>query len=91
MLIEYFSLTCGIQILFRIKHHNLNELMKTDCPRFISMIVSLTMLYLFVLYNNSMYFKNRRINLNFNFLGNISYPLYLTHQTKSTCLKSVSC
>ncbi len=77
----HLLLKIGIQIIFRIKHHSINELIREDVACFIGNIICLTTVYFIIFYSfKASIFKpfTKRV---FNLLGNISYPLYLTHCT----------
>lgn len=77
--IIYFLLSFLIQIVFRLKHHQISQIFGDDLGRFALEAIGLLFIYAVVVSNRRMPNLspfNRKL---FNFLGNISYPLYLTH------------
>ncbi len=77
----HFCLTTLIQILFRIKNHAVGLLLSTDLPELIGHAACLFLVYYVIIFNASIPKTSTNIKKLFNFLGNISYPLYLTHLT----------
>jgi peptidoglycan/LPS O-acetylase OafA/YrhL len=84
LFIAHFLLTIGIQILFRLKHHQIHEILFVDIFSFIGNSVCLSFVYFVVVFNHRISFFKPFIGKTFNLLGNISYPLYLTHYTTFT-------
>ncbi len=81
LLCGHLALTIGIQILFRIKHHQVSEIINSDIAFFIGTTCCLAFVYVVVVFNHKISpfrTSNKKI---LNLLGNISYPLYLSHTT----------
>ena len=75
----HFALTCLIALGSRIKHHETNLFFTEDSIKYIFELVCLVFVYFIVIGNRNtpaLSLFNKKL---FNFLGNISYPLYLTH------------
>lgn len=77
----HLALTIGIQILFRIKNHQIGEIINTDAAYFIGNSCCLAFVYFVVIFNHKIPSFKPFTNKVLNLLGNISYPLYLTHRT----------
>ena len=82
-----FILTVGIQVLFRLKHHNISDLLHIDLKLFIMNGIFAAIVYFLVIRGSIMPSFKPLTNKVFSFLGNISYPLYLTHYTTFELLK----
>ncbi len=77
--IAYFLLSFLIQIVFRLKHHQTSQLLGEDTGGFMLEAAGLLFTYTVVISNRKMPKLSPLSKKLFNFLGNISYPLYLTH------------
>lgn len=77
----HILISVGIQVLFRLKHKEQYQIIDTDLVSFVANTVCLAFVYIVVVYNNYFPDFSNTISKIFNFLGNISYPLYLTHLT----------
>jgi peptidoglycan/LPS O-acetylase OafA/YrhL len=79
--IVYLGLLIMIQCGFRYKHHELSQIVPKDLPGFIGKILCLSWVYFVVIYNHKIPHFSLSVHKIFNLLGNISYPLYLIHET----------
>ncbi len=77
----YLLLNIGKQIIFRLKHHSISELVHTDIVFFLGNIICLALVYFILLYSFKATTLKPFTKRVFNLLGNLSYPLYLTHCT----------
>jgi len=77
----YITLTVGIEILHQIKHHEIGTYISKDLPSDISKSSLLLIVYFVVFYNHYITKLPRTVKIIFTILGNISYPLYLTHRS----------
>ncbi|RZK33861.1 MAG: acyltransferase [Hymenobacter sp.] len=79
LLAGHFLLTTLIQVGFRVKHHQLAELVNVDALNFIVGGICLALVYYVVIDNRKLpVFSATQKNIA-NLLGNISYPLYVSH------------
>lgn len=81
LFIGHLALTTGIQLLFRIKNNQFTEIVNIDLPVYLGHAVCLVFVYYVVIYNHKIPLFKPFTNKLFNLLGNMSYPLYLTHTT----------
>jgi peptidoglycan/LPS O-acetylase OafA/YrhL len=79
LFIGHIGITVLIQVAFRIKNHQYGEIINVDLPPFIGKSCCLAFVYFVVLYNQKIRAFKPFANKVFNLLGNISYPLYLSH------------
>ncbi|RZL40655.1 MAG: acyltransferase [Pedobacter sp.] len=79
LLIGHFSLNTAIQIVYRIKNNDLLNLFTTDLIKFIFGALILFVTFYVVVRNDKLPAVSEKTKTAFNFLGNISYPLYLIH------------
>lgn len=79
LLAGHFLLTTLIQVGFRIKNHQLTELINDDSVGFIAGSICLALICYVVLGNRNLPTFSETQKKAFNFLGNISYPLYVSH------------
>ncbi|HSY61345.1 MAG TPA: acyltransferase [Cytophaga sp.] len=77
--IAHFGLVFLIQAGFRFKNHELAVFLKKDLINYIFRLACLGIIYYVVLFNHRLPELSIRAKKVFNFLGNISYPLYLIH------------
>jgi peptidoglycan/LPS O-acetylase OafA/YrhL len=75
----HIGLTAGIQGLHRYKHQELSHFFLKDLIVYVAKSICLTFVYYVVIYNGRIPKFSKHVNKLFNVLGNISYPLYLTH------------
>lgn len=85
----HLLLTAAIQVLFRIKNHAFDQILNTDAKFIIGNSVCLILVYLIVVYNSFIPEPSGFFKKTFSLLGNISYPLYLTHITSFDLLTKV--
>lgn len=77
----HLSVTIAIQIASRIKHNELDLIIQQDLLSFIGRTCCLAFVFFVVVFNHKIpTFKPSTAKI-FHLLGNISYPLYLTHFT----------
>ena len=88
MLLCHFSLAILIQLLYRIKHDELNLFFQQDSLSIIGRGICLLFSYSVIAFNHKLPTFSVHVNKIFKVLGDISYPLYLTHLTFFTLLKS---
>ncbi|MFP9117053.1 acyltransferase family protein [Flavobacterium sp. RNTU_13] len=81
LFVGHIVLSFAIQGAYRIKHNEIQLLINTDLPEYILKSICLLFSYIVVVRNNTIKEPGHVANRVFNFLGNISYPLYLTHIT----------
>lgn len=88
LFLAHFSLSFLIKTGFRIKNDQIAELVQEDLLLFLCKLICLSLIYTVVIYNHKLPSLSLQAKKIFNFLGNISYPLYLIHLTVITfCLK----
>ena len=75
----HFILNFAIQFVFRIKNHQLNSFINEDIIGFLFEAICLALIYYVVISNRKLPVFSPKAKEVFNFLGNISYPLYLSH------------
>jgi len=75
----HLLLTYVIQILFRIKHHEITMLFNQDIWGFFGEALCLFITFNAVVLNRIFIPIGAKAKIVFNQLGNISYPLYITH------------
>ncbi len=80
-LIIYIGLSAGIQLLYDIKHNKPEVFFNSELFFFALQSLCLLFVYFIVFFNN--YITNLSVGTKkaLNLLGNISYPLYLTHRS----------
>jgi peptidoglycan/LPS O-acetylase OafA/YrhL len=81
MFICHLALTILIQSLYRIKHNEIELLFQIDFFSFVSRGICLLFSYSVIAYNDKLPKFSIGVNKIFKVLGDISYPLYLTHCT----------
>lgn len=81
LLICHFLLTIFISFAYRIKHDQVNFFLSQDTIKHTFEIVCLICVYIVVVGNRNLPKLSSFNKKLFNFLGNISYPLYLTHSS----------
>ena len=81
LLIGHIGLTILMQVGYRIKNDQWSEIVSTDLLPFIGKTCCLLFVYYVVMFNHKIPSFKPFANKVFNLLGNISYPLYLTHLT----------
>jgi peptidoglycan/LPS O-acetylase OafA/YrhL len=81
LLLGHIGLTILIQVGYRIKNHQLGGIIDIDLLPFIGKTCCLAFVYYVVMFNHRIPAFKPFANKVFNLLGNISYPLYLTHLT----------
>jgi peptidoglycan/LPS O-acetylase OafA/YrhL len=74
-------ITAGLQFVFRIKNNEVLEFVEKDLIKYVCRAVTLAAVYYIVIYSSRIPDPSIRVKKIFSFLGNISYPLYLTHLT----------
>jgi peptidoglycan/LPS O-acetylase OafA/YrhL len=79
--IIYIVLTAVIELLHDIKHHKSEMFFNSELIFFLLKSLCLTFVFVVVFYNNYITNLSIRTKKVFNLLGNVSYPLYLTHRT----------
>jgi peptidoglycan/LPS O-acetylase OafA/YrhL len=75
----HFILDFAIQLVFRLKNHQLNSFINEDVIGFIFEAICLAFIYYVVISNRKLPVFSPKIKEAFNLLGNISYPLYVSH------------
>lgn len=73
------TITSGLQLLYRIKHNEFEVFINTDLLPLVLKAICLCIVYCVVVYNSKLPKVSLLTKNIFNFLGNISYPLYLIH------------
>ena len=89
LFIGHLLLQTGIQVIHRIKIHEIN-LIVDDVPKFIGQTICLCFVYYVVIFNERIKPFSRKVSQVFDWLGNISYPLYLTHCTTFLLLTNLN-
>ncbi|WP_460911811.1 acyltransferase family protein [Spirosoma areae] len=79
LFIIHFVLTVLIAFGSRVKHQEINLFFTTDISKYIFELICLIFIYFIVVGTRSLPQLSLLYKRFFNFLGNISYPLYLTH------------
>lgn len=74
----YFGLNALIQLAFRLKNGAYN-LIPDDCLDFLTRGICLAIICYFIINQRKFTIRSSSVKSLFNFLGNISYPLYLSH------------
>lgn len=86
LFLTHLAMSLGIQVVYRIKNHTVNLLL-SDIPSFAGRITCVSFILAVVLLNHKIPpfrpFAHKVANL----LGNISYPLYLSHYPTYLLLK----
>jgi peptidoglycan/LPS O-acetylase OafA/YrhL len=77
--IGHFVLVFLIQTAYRFKNHQMLEYIEVDLFSFLLRGICLFLIYFVILYNHKLPTLSITSKKVFNFLGNISYPLYLVH------------
>lgn len=77
--VVHWVMLTGIQLVYRIRHHELQLFLQTDLVEFLIRCITLTLVFYVVLYNHRIPSPSLAFKKLFSFLGNISYPLYLIH------------
>jgi len=88
ILVTHLGLVIGIQTVYRIKNHAI-DLLVFDIPSFTGRIICVTYVFIVVLFNHKIPAFNPFAHKVANFLGNISYPLYLAHYPTYLLLKKL--
>ena len=80
LFLVHFVVTVVIQLLYRLKHHDLQAFMADDLAGYISIAFLLTIIVVVFrgVIAHHFHFTLRQSHI-FRFLGDISYPLYLVH------------
>jgi peptidoglycan/LPS O-acetylase OafA/YrhL len=77
----YMVVIVTIQLLYNIKHHKTEEFFNNELFVFAVQFLCLAFVYIVVFYNHYITNLSASTKWVFNLLGNISYPLYLTHRS----------
>jgi peptidoglycan/LPS O-acetylase OafA/YrhL len=85
--ILHIGLSASIQAAYRYKHNEVSMFIGSDLIGFAFKSLCLLMVYLVVVYNHRFPTFTTFTKKTFTLLGNISYPLYLTHITSFVLLK----
>ncbi|WP_028981508.1 acyltransferase family protein [Sporocytophaga myxococcoides] len=81
ILIGHISITILIQSLYRFKHHEIELLWQIDTLDFVGKALCVILIYGVIAYNHKFPEISNTAKKLFKLLGDISYPLYLTHCT----------
>jgi len=78
---SYFGLTLLIELLHQVKHHEAGDFINHDLIYYTLQLLTLAIVFVVVFYNHKVTYLSLNTKKVFNVLGNISYPLYLTHRS----------
>jgi len=77
----YFGLTILIELFHQIKQHTAGDFVSHDLIYFALQLLTLAIVFVVVFFNHKVTYLSLNTKKIFNVLGNISYPLYLTHRS----------
>jgi peptidoglycan/LPS O-acetylase OafA/YrhL len=89
LLLGVMGLTAAIQIVYRIKNHDYSTIV-TDLPALLGKTICLAIVYVAIVRNQQIPTFKPTWGKIANLLGNISYPLYLSHLTTFQLLKKLN-
>lgn len=81
LLLLHFSINFFIALIYNIKHQKLDIFFSKDLVNFLFEIVCLISIYYITISNRKLPIVSFHVRNVCNFLGNVSYPLYLTHSS----------
>lgn len=85
----HLGLTIAIEVFSKIKNHQGNVIVDHDLLYFIGKSLCLASVFIVVVFNNKIPPFKPVTKKVFNLLGNLSYPLYLTHTTTYRLLRQI--